>query len=644
MDGIVSGVVRDAYLKELGVNGWSDLTTHSPYSYLQEPYESRSPEALRQDYPQLYSGASGPTPRALAAASTPSGAFFYFLQPQLWEDIAAEPNGYFEASLDERVQGQHVKQLSRELKHQQFKAKSLEDIREEVQRMPILEARELCVFIGLLLARSVVPNKEKLANHWKTREEGAIPRGRFGRFMTRDRFMHISRNLHFSSNGDPRAATDRSRKLRPVVDALQDRFAAGYTPPAVMAFDHERLPSRSTFNLMRVYIKDKPHKWGTNLFMFFEVFCVKKERSGQRSSADQKSDPAAVVRNLKQVLGPTAPPNGEMRLVVMDRFYSSVPLSMQLLTVGFNSIGTVRTDRQGLSTKLIPKKLAGDKKKPPKIKRLGHVQPDRIVRRDKLTREQHEVACPRIVKDYQTYMDGVDVHDQLRLQRYSLQLCIKYKKNYKGLFLGLVDLAIIDSYIVFNAARAASNLLKTSYIEFLKQLHLELCQLRDEDWEGLIVDETFQATPLKDKNTVRIRRRSHTPILNDEWRRGNNNQGRKRRTRACTVCSLLKGAGTGRCGDSSSYVQKPMAWCVFLCEKKRHTLKGKLLSCFDIWHKSWRNGALAPAPQHGGKRTIRARAPAQHPAQGNDSDEDSRHESIVGNSRQQKRARRVVTD
>ncbi|KAG3120124.1 hypothetical protein PI125_g1374 [Phytophthora idaei] len=47
----------------------------------------------------------------------------------------------------------------------------------------------------------------------------------------------------------------------------------------------------------------------------------------------------------------------------------------------------------------------------------GSVEFDRIVRRDKLTGEQMEVACPRIVKDYQTYMGGVDVHDQLRLQR-----------------------------------------------------------------------------------------------------------------------------------------------------------------------------------------------------------------------------------
>lgn len=178
-------------------------------------------------------------------------------------------------------------------------------------------------------------------------------------------------------------------------------------------------------------------------------------RAGGTSSTDYKSGPAAVVRNLRAVFGPTAPADGSMRLVVTDRFYTAVPLSVQLLTMGFYSIGTVRTDRLGLSTKLIPKKQKGDKKKPPQIPKNrpsniergtysvakalqvpdmkvvrwwdtrsvhmlstgGSVAIDRIVRREKLTGEQQEVACPRIVKDYQTYMGGVDVHDQLRLQR-----------------------------------------------------------------------------------------------------------------------------------------------------------------------------------------------------------------------------------
>lgn len=47
----------------------------------------------------------------------------------------------------------------------------------------------------------------------------------------------------------------------------------------------------------------------------------------------------------------------------------------------------------------------------------GSAALDRIVRRDPASGEQVEVMCPRFVKDYQTFMGGVDVHDQLRLQR-----------------------------------------------------------------------------------------------------------------------------------------------------------------------------------------------------------------------------------
>ncbi|KAE8995979.1 hypothetical protein PF002_g4871 [Phytophthora fragariae] len=85
--------------------------------------------------------------------------------------------------------------------------------------------------------------------------------------------------------------------------------------------------------------------------------------------------------------------------------------------------------------------------------------------------------CPRFVKDYQTFMGGVDVHDQLRLQRYSLQLARRYKKYYKSLFLGLMDLAIVNAFIIYNARRTADGKSKVSHVSFMKQLHLELCQL-----------------------------------------------------------------------------------------------------------------------------------------------------------------------
>ncbi|OWZ07268.1 hypothetical protein PHMEG_00020361 [Phytophthora megakarya] len=467
--------------------------------------------------------------------------------------------------------------------------------------------------------------------------------------MARHRFMHLSRNLHFSRNDDVRARTDRAWKLRPIIDALQDRFTAGYIPPAIMAFDEAMLPPRSTFNRMRVYMKDKPHKWGTKLFMLccsttaycirFEVYCGKKERSGGASSTDYN-------RSCSR-----SPANGSMRRVVTDRFYSAVPLSMQLLTMGFYSIGTVRTDRLGLSSKLIPRKKKDDKKKVPKIPKnrpsniergtytvakalqvpdmkvlrwwdtrsvhmlstSGSIETDRIVRRDKLTGEQLEVACPRIVKDYQTYM-GVWMYTTSCA--YKGKLCITYKKYYKSLLLGLVDLAIINIYIVYSIRQAAANLPKLSHVKFLKQLHLELCQLHEEDWLSLQINEYLQVTPSKRKR-VNSRQAAHEPVQNDEWRSRNNQQGRKRRTRACKVCSLLKGTDNAKGGDSSVYCsecklphtsKKPMAWRVFLCEKVRHTVDGAAMSCFDIWHKAWRNGTLLP--KKASKRKILARTPA----------------------------------
>ncbi|GMF51737.1 unnamed protein product [Phytophthora fragariaefolia] len=105
---------------------------------------------------------------------------------------------------------------------------------------------------------------------------GAIPRGCFETFMKRDRFAHISRNLHFSSNADPRAATDRAWKLR--LNVLESTFQANCIPPPVMAFDEAMLPSRSTFNRMLAFMKDKPHKWGTKHFMLCSsqtAYCIR---------------------------------------------------------------------------------------------------------------------------------------------------------------------------------------------------------------------------------------------------------------------------------------------------------------------------------------------------------------------------------
>lgn len=99
-----------------------------------------------------------------------------------------------------------------------------------------------------------------MSHHWKTTAENGISRGVFGSILGQDRFMPISRNLHFNHNSDLHATTDRVWKPYRVVTTLQQMFKAGYVAPAELFFDEAMLPSPSSFNITRVYLKGKHHK------------------------------------------------------------------------------------------------------------------------------------------------------------------------------------------------------------------------------------------------------------------------------------------------------------------------------------------------------------------------------------------------
>eukprot|EP00644_Phytophthora_capsici_P010282 jgi/Phyca11/123672/e_gw1.51.200.1 len=60
--------------------------------------------------------------------------------------------------------------------------------------------------------------------------------------------------------------------------------------------------------------------------------------------------------------------------------------------------------------------------------------------------------CPRLDVDYHEAIGGVDVHDQLRLQRYSIQRSMRMRKYYKTIFLGFVDIALVNAFIIYKIA------------------------------------------------------------------------------------------------------------------------------------------------------------------------------------------------
>ncbi|ETO85980.1 hypothetical protein F444_00436 [Phytophthora nicotianae P1976] len=109
------------------------------------------------------------------------------------------------------------------------------------------------------------------------------------------------------------------------------------------------MPNRSKFNPMRVYMPDKPSKYGTKFYMTccaetaycsrVEIYCgadKKKKRKKKSSSEPLGLGPKAVVRNITKALAG----QHAKRLIVTDNYYSAVSLSLKLLELGFYHVGT----------------------------------------------------------------------------------------------------------------------------------------------------------------------------------------------------------------------------------------------------------------------------------------------------------------
>ncbi|POM69891.1 LOW QUALITY PROTEIN: Hypothetical protein PHPALM_13792 [Phytophthora palmivora] len=496
-DAVLAGNFKNDFLREMAATGWEDVEEPDTFDYMNTPYE---PVDNTRSYPGLRQGYSGPTADALRNADSPLALFFFFLPVVLWQHIAVCSNEYVREMAPLRVDERYKCYRSKFRLNPHLPKKTKRDIQTELEGMKPIQPHELCRFIGLLIARTIAPNREKLANHWKTTDEGGIPRGAFGSVLRRDRFMEIPRtyiSIRTLIRGRSQIEHGRFAKLW--------KFYKRHLSEAHLAFDEAMLPSRSSFNKMRIYMKDKPHKWGTKFFMLcsavtaycirFEVYCGKKQHSSDAHKTDMKSGPAAVVRNLLAVFGPDSQMNG-MRLVVVDRFYTSVALAIQLLLMGFYCVGTIMTNSLGyckgviekmksrpatiargsfkvLRSKLVPNMTAvswWDARPVHFLCTGGSLEVDRVARQE--FADKVEVPCPRVVKDYHAFMGRVDVHDQLRLQRYSIQRAVRFKKYYKWLVLGLIDLVIVNGYIVHKAYHKQKSSRPLTHVKYMKKLHL----------------------------------------------------------------------------------------------------------------------------------------------------------------------------
>uniref|UniRef100_H3H7T8 PiggyBac transposable element-derived protein domain-containing protein n=1 Tax=Phytophthora ramorum TaxID=164328 RepID=H3H7T8_PHYRM len=185
-----------------------------------------------------------------------------------------------------------------------------------------------------------------------------------------------------------------------------------------------------------------------------------------------------------------------------------------------------------------------------------------------------------------------------------LNTSTKFKKYYRSLFLGFVDMALVNSFLTHKETAKIEGTPCLKRGEWLGQLQNQLLQLKAHDFVGVV------ATPTVDtqRRTRTRTRHTHAPEQSDDWVTVSGVQ--KRRQRSCKVCALLRSSTSKKSFQTTWFCERCSvddAKC-WLCNKIRHEYRGVMKTCYEIWHEDFDAGEAIPT--HLGKRVV-LRRPAQ---------------------------------
>ena len=219
-------------------------------------------------------------------------------------------------------------------------------------------------------------------------------------------------------------------KIRWFVDFLNKQFQSVYIPYGKYTVDESmiRFKGRLAF---RQYLPAKPIKWGVKVWVLAESDTGYLSRfqvyTGREPGGQERGLTHRVVTDLVDHL------YGQYTQVYFDNFYTSTDLLSYLKVRQMYACGTVRSNRKNLLTALLPKnvKLQKHEYKVAQKDELSYVvwqdtKPvcvlsnfhdptavGTVSRRVRAGGASQQVVVPAAVADYQKYMKGVDLMDQM---------------------------------------------------------------------------------------------------------------------------------------------------------------------------------------------------------------------------------------
>ncbi|XP_055888603.1 piggyBac transposable element-derived protein 3-like isoform X1 [Biomphalaria glabrata] len=416
---------------------------------------------------------------------------------------------------------------------------------------------EFYTFLGLLMYMSIV-RAPSVSKYWS---RSSLYNGLWARsFMTKKRFLQIMSFLKVS-NFETEDRQDKLSKIRFLYEYIHKKCQKLYQPHQNLSIDERMVQNKGRYGF-RQYIRDKPTKWGMKIWVLadsltgytydFEIYVGKDNSPSSRFGLAYD----VVMRLSKSIIN-------QGYVIFFDNFYTSYQLLKDLLLKGICACGTILKNRKGFPNALKDVKTfeknsnRGD---------MRWVRDDEILttqwrdnktvsvmsnfmtangysfvkRRTKINGEYREllVKQPSIIKEYNVYMGGVDKSDQL-INKYNVLR--KTKKYWKTLFFHFIDIARVNSYILFQEWRKTHSDIpelkrpnRYLQLDFTEELTRELGKI-----------EKYQSVPTA-SNVKQSKKTTHSIIPEFSQTRRN-----------CKLCYQTLGVErkvSTKCGECDTYL------------------------------------------------------------------------------------------
>lgn len=301
-------------------------------------------------------------------------------------------------------------------------------------------------------------------------------------------------------------------------------------------------------------------------FIIVQIYYTGKDDSLDTSEVGATH---AIVLKLLEGL------EGRGHHVYTDNYYSSPALFGDLQRLGFGACGTVRKNRRGMPDEMKAKLKKGevmsqqidssmlvlkwmDKRE---VMMLSTIHDDSFVTKKRRSRTapdgQEDILKPLVVEEYNRHMGGVDTGDQLQSYYGFSHRTVKW---WRRLFFHLIDLAIVNAYILYLMSPCSGMRLTHAQfrIELAKELLMETVSSVEEVAVGHPPRSHADPNPPSNRLTGR-----HFP-----GKLGVSAAGRQIQP-DCVVCSRKKGRGRKSTTYECKQCHLPM--CIVPCFELYHT-------------------------------------------------------------------------